>query len=229
MHNRRKFLVQTGMAATALLVAKPYKTIAGISGPVNGFGDANAVVFLHTGNTGCVHAEKHISAIQQQYANIVLLHSGNTIPAKQHQLNYDLAPGSDHNNSSNPGGYKIIYKGDFKIGVIHAGPAENNSISKINALSARLKKEQNCKLVVCLSPLGCRNKNGIDDISLAEQSAHIDIIIGSHEKNYWDQPLIAINQNQQEVVINYSASNAQDIGKIAIGFNRKGQKNNIAF
>ena len=229
MNNRRKFLVQTGMAATALLVAKPYKTLAGISGPVSGFGDANAVVFLHTGNTGYERAAKHVTAIQQQYANIVLLHSGNTIPDKQYQLKYDVSPDHHDKSSSNPGAYKIIYKGDFKIGVIHTGSTENNSINQINALAARLKKEQHCKLVVCLSPLGFRSKTGIDDVSLAEQSTHVDIIIGSHEKNYWNQPIIAINQNQQEVIIDNAANSPLDIGKIAIGFDRNGQKNKVAF
>jgi len=224
MNNRRKFLLQTGMAATALIAAKPYKTFAGITNPFTGSGSGNVVLLLHTGNTGYQQAASHINTIKQQHANTMLLHAGNKVDATTIPMHYDMTP-DQHAKTS----YKIIYKGNIKVGVIDAMQAGNDVISEVNHFSTFLKKEKNCDLVVCLSPLGYKNKNGVDDIKLAERSANLDVIISGHSKNFSEHPIIAHNEKKEEVIITYSSANALDLGKVEIFFDKDRRKKTLDF
>jgi hypothetical protein len=233
MNNRRKFLLQSGMAATAFLVSKPYKTFAGFCSPaISGAQDRN-LVLLHTCNAK-FNTEYAITAnqiIQHQTAhnNAALLHAGNSIPANLQYLKYDLSQDMHSNVPSKSAGYSIIYKGHIKIAVISSGSSTINSAEEINDLASQLKKEKNCNLVVFLSQLGYKNKNSIDDITLAEGSTHIDAIIGGHMDNFSRQPMIVRNKNKAEVIIHHAAGAAFSIGKIEIDFDERGQKRRIGF
>ena len=102
-------------------------------------------------------------------------------------------------------------------------------IEKVINLSAYLKKEKNCSVVVCLSQLGYRNKNTPDDITLAKKSTHIDIIIGGHANNFQVNPVIALNNSNCEVIIHAAAGDPTAVGKIEIDFDEKGQKKYVSF
>jgi 5'-nucleotidase len=135
--------------------------------------------------------------------------------------------------------YKIIYKGDIKIGIIGAGTDMSNvsntaastvtykdPIEEINMLATYLKKEKNCNLVVCLSHLGYKNKNAMDDITLAQNSVHVDVIISSNNDKV-QHTLVQRNKNNEEVIID-PTGDMTTLGKIAIGFDKKGKKNHIS-
>ena len=104
-----------------------------------------------------------------------------------------------------------------------------DNIQKVNKLYYWLKKEKKCAVVVCLSMLGYKNKNTPDDITLAEKSNHLDIIIGGHAENFKAQPYIVLNSNQEEVIIHAAAGNVNALGKIEIDFDWQGRKRNISF
>jgi 5'-nucleotidase len=133
--------------------------------------------------------------------------------------------------------YKIIYKGNIKIGIIGAGKDMNNvsstaattasyknPVEEVNMLATYLKEEKNCNLVVCLSHLG--NNNAIDDSTLAKNSVNVDVIVSSN-----DEPVqytrIHHNKNNEEVIINPTGDKTI-VGKITIGFDKKGKKNLIS-
>jgi 5'-nucleotidase len=93
MHNRRKFLIQSTLATTAMLVAKPFKTFAGISSSFQG-SSGNAITLLHTndlsnelsplagspyaGLGGFRQTAALISEVRRQSPDLLLLDAGNT-------------------------------------------------------------------------------------------------------------------------------------------------------
>ena len=231
MQNRRNFIAQSSMAATALLATKSFKTFARLGSPITSSHGGNSLLFIHTGNfnnsADFSRTAENIQALRSKNAHTILLHAG-TVPAELSHLNYAAPTPANKALVSNASAYKLIYESDLKIGVISCDPTENNSLNEINTLASYLKKVRKCNLVVCLSQLGYKNKHSIDDMKLASGSSHVDVILGGHTENFSTHPVVALNKNNEEVIINHSAGNSIPLGKILIGFN-KGQKNNIAF
>ena len=229
MNTRRKFLFSGSMAATALLTAKPFTSLANSISQVTGYriSNNNNLVLAHTGNAkaGAGKAQEQISKLKNSNANLLMLHAGDSTPATKHAYDASIHTGTAYSVAAND--YRIIYKGDIKTGVITASD-RYASTESINALATYLKKEKNCHLVVCLSQLGYRSANGINDIELAATSTHLDVIIGGHADNFCARPVIARNKNKEEVIINYAANNSLALRKIEVGFDNRGKKNQVA-
>lgn len=226
MNTRRKFLIQGGLATTALIAAKPLHTIAGVSSPMAGFGsNHNSVLFLHTADHQTHQLVNQIAELKRTAHNVVVLNAGNMESATD--LKYDASINKNNAVAATANNYRIIYKGNIKIGVITA-TAGNNVINNINSLSTHLKKDKNCHLVVCLSQLGYKQKHGIDDVTLAANTEHLDIIIGGDAKNNSKNAVVVLNKNRSEVIIDHAADRSPALGKIEIAFNDRGQKWNIA-
>jgi hypothetical protein len=233
MKSRRYFLVQGALATTAMLVVKPFTTIARAASSFTGFsGSYSKLVFLHTANlnaSGGYQVIQCIKDIKNNKANAILLESGQHIQDETCQLTYDVSINSGNGLSAITGDYKIVTKGNLRTGIISAKPGESDIFQKINSLSTFLKKEKKCTIVVCLSQLGYKNKNTPDDITLANKSTHLDIIIGGHADNFHTHPIIALNSNNGEVIIHSVAGDPAAFGKIEIDFNEQGQKINVSF
>lgn len=139
--------------------------------------------------------------------------------------------------------YRIVQKGNIKIGIIGAGinmrglvPGEVNDavqyrdpVRDLTAISTMLKQQYHCQLVVCLSHLGYKNEKAIDDLTLAAQSMDIDIIIGAHTHTFMAAPQIVLNKQQQEVIINHAGYGGIALGNISISFDDDGNKNGLQF
>lgn len=233
MHSRRKFIIQGSLATTAMLALKPFNAIAMAASPFTGLsGSYGKLVFLHTANLNpnCdSQVIQYIKDIKKSNANAILLKAGQNAEYETSQLAYDVSFNSDNALSVMTGDYKIINTGNIRTGIISAKPGDSDVIQKVNTLSAWLKKEKNCTVVVCLSRLGYKNRSTPDDITLAKQSTHLDIIIGGDAKNFQQHPMIALNSNNEEVVIHSAAGEPAVFGKIEIDFNEKGQKKHISF
>ena len=233
MNTRRKFLIQGGMATTAVLALKPFNSIASASSFFTGPGGSKSqLVFLHTANTDHSLDYKviqHIKKLKNNNANAILLKAGQNEQDETGQLTYDASVHGGNDHSAITGDYKIINKGNLRTGIISAKPGESGMIEKINSLSALLKKEKNCNIVVCLSSLGYKNKNAPDDLTLAEKSTHLDMIIGGHAKNFHKHPVIALNSKKEEVIIHSASGNPTAFGVINFEFDGQGQKKLIGF
>jgi hypothetical protein len=230
MHSRRKFITQGSMATAAMLALKPFETMARISSPFTGLGNSRAnLIFLHTAHNTTLdyQAIRHIKKVKSDNGNVILLKAGQNEQHETDQFAYDATV--DGNNDYSAVNYKIINKGKLTTGIIYAKPEESGIIEKINALSAFLKKEKNCNIVVCLSLLGYKNNNAPDDVTLAEKSTCLDMIIGGHAKNFHKHPVIALNSKKEEVVIHAASENSTTCGVINIDFDGKGQKKFIGF
>lgn len=231
--NRRYFLQQGTLATMAVLTLKPFTTIARVVSPFTmGSNSYNKLAFLHTANLNPQIDYKviqYINDIKNNNANTILLKTGQDTADETGSLTYDACLNRDNDFSALTGSYKIINKGNLRTGIINARPEEKDVIQKINTLSAYLKNEKNCTIVLCLSGLGYKNKNTPDDITLAKESTHLDIIISGHAENFHLHPAIALNSNNTEVIIHAAAGDTAAFGKIEIDFDTKGKKRHINF
>jgi len=213
------------MATSALLALKPFSAFANATSSFAWLSDnSGKLVFLHIANSNGRNNNKmiqDITGIKNNNSGAILIHAGNENQLDETgRLKYDVAEIN--------GEYKIITKGNLRTGIISAKPGENDIIQKVNQLSAYLKKEKNCTVVVCLSQLGYQNKNIPDDVMLAKESTHLDIIIGGHEKNFHKHPIIALNKSNSEVIIHSASGDPTGFGSIEFDFDKQGQKKNIS-
>ena len=233
MKNRRYFLIQGTLATTAMFALKPLTSIGRTISEITGFNGSNGkLAFLHTANLNGSSDKKvikYIQDIKSNNRNAILLNAGQGIQDETGSLIYDASISGSNDLSAITGEYKIIIKGNTRTGIISARPEESNIIQKIKTLSTWLKKEKNCTIVVCLSQLGYKNKNTPDDITLAKESTHLDIIVGGHAENFHMHPVVALNSDNAEVIIHSASGNSFDCGKIEIDFDRQGRKNQITF
>jgi hypothetical protein len=188
------------------------------------------LVFLHTANIS--HSFDYgviqkIKKLKNNNANAILLKAGQSVRDETGQLTYDVSVQGSNDHSAITGDYKIINKGNLRTGIISAKPGESDIIEKINTLSAFLKKEKSCHIVVCISSLGYKNKNAPDDLTLAGKSAHLDMIIGGHAKNFHKHPVIALNSKKEEVIIHSASGDPTGFGSIEFDFDGQRQKKNI--
>jgi hypothetical protein len=227
MTDRRKFLLQSSLAATAFVVAKPIHALAKFSSlPDEGRFNFSSITFLHT--TGAdPGVETQVNKITAKNTSVVLLHAGENGKPENQSISYDVS----HQllNESNEEGYKIIMKDNIRLAVIAVNADEYNTVNRINELAARLKKDKNCHFVVCISQLGYKHKNKTDDITLADNSENIDIIVGKYSNHSPKRPVTIYNKKRAEVIIHHTPDVKAALGKIKIGLDQFGGKFNISF
>jgi len=129
--------------------------------------------------------------------------------------------------------YKVINKNGVKIGVFGVGielkglvPDElygnikyNDPIEAANRISAELKTKHKCDLVICLSHLGYKYANDkVSDITLAQKTQNIDLIIGGHTHTFLPAPVKQKNLQGKEVLINQVGWAGINLGRIDYTF-----------
>ena len=97
--------------------------------------------------------------------------------------------------------FLILKKYGLKIGVMalnvdpqsliiennYRGLVYQNPVEKAKEMSAYLKKEEKCDLIVCLSHLGSDSTSvDVNDFSIAHETQFIDVIIGGHSHTMLD-------------------------------------------
>lgn len=112
--------------------------------------------------------------------------------------------------------YFIVRKGGMKIGLLGLGieleglvaPAMYGATKYLDPVmtgrrvSAYLKKERQCDLVICLSHLGYAYASSrISDVVLAGETEYIDLIIGGHTHTFLERPEVVRNRLGKEVLI----------------------------
>lgn len=205
---------------------------------------------LYDGLGGLRHLSSLVNRLRNNSANIILADAGNLLSpgtgneeqvlnlAKE--LRYDAVAASGTGEDSAKGlpvintgatsgdqlPYRIIQKGKIKVGIISVSA---RTFFAANKQAKQLKEQEQCHLVVCLSSLGYNKKSRLSDITLAEKSTDIDIILGSGSQSFMTTPHIAANKNKQEVSINHVGYGGIVLGKLDIHFNEQGQKQKVVF
>lgn len=131
--------------------------------------------------------------------------------------------------------YKIFNKNGIKVGVFGLGielaglvdkkmygeTVYHNPVEIAQDLTAILKKEKNCDLVICLSHLGYKyrdNSTKICDLKLAELTQDIDLIIGGHTHTFLDKPTIVKNKAGVDVLVNQVGCYGINLGRVDFYF-----------
>ncbi len=137
--------------------------------------------------------------------------------------------------------YKIFRRGDVRIGLFGLGVELKglvdpelyketkylNPIEIANDTALFLKQEKQCDVVICLSHLGyAYNTKKISDLSLASQSANIDLIIGGHTHTFLEKPTKVKNKVHKPVFINQVGWAGLHLGRIEIFVAKSTIKNN---
>ena len=138
--------------------------------------------------------------------------------------------------------YKIFKKGKLKIGVTGVGVELQGLVSDINygntkyldpvlsanTIAQKLKKEEGCDMVICLSHLGFRySDNKVSDEIFARESDHIDLIIGGHTHTFFDTPLIYKNKSGNDVLVNQVGWAGIVLGRLDFEFSKLKNKKMI--
>lgn len=125
--------------------------------------------------------------------------------------------------------YLVLKKGKLRIGVIGIDvqpkgliAADNYNGMKFldpeetaNNLAEKLRREEKCDLIICLSHLGYSA-----DVRLAESSRNIDLILGGHSHTYLQEPTEQRNRDHRPVMIYQTSGRGAYMGRMDITMER---------
>jgi 5'-nucleotidase len=131
--------------------------------------------------------------------------------------------------------YKVFHKNGIKVGVFGLGvelaglvdkkmykeTVYNNPVEIATDMVKKLKTEEKCDLIICLSHLGYAYKNDpskICDTKLATLTRDIDLIIGGHTHTFLDKPTILKNLDNKDVLVNQVGCYGINLGRIDFYF-----------
>ncbi len=137
--------------------------------------------------------------------------------------------------------YKIYTKSGIKIGVFGLGIELEGLVTKelyretkyldpidiAQDVAKKLKNEEKCDLIICLSHLGYKYDNlpnRICDYNLAKKTKDIDLIIGGHTHTFMNEPIILKNQISKDVLVNQVGCFGLFLGQIDFYFDQNNQK-----
>ncbi|MBW1296673.1 bifunctional metallophosphatase/5'-nucleotidase [Aquimarina litoralis] len=137
--------------------------------------------------------------------------------------------------------YEILIKDGIKIGIFGLGIALEGLVMKelyketkyldpieiAQDITAKLRNEEKCDLVICLSHLGYDYKkepNKVGDIGLAGATEDIDLIIGGHTHTFLKEPTIVKNRKDKDVLVNQVGCFGLYLGRIDFYFDHQKEK-----
>ncbi|WP_084062199.1 bifunctional metallophosphatase/5'-nucleotidase [Cellulophaga tyrosinoxydans] len=162
------------------------------------------------------------------------------LPHAKFQLisaNYDFS-NTVMNGFTKP--YEIYTVDDIKIGVYGLGIELDGLVTKklfketvyLNPFEIaqdterKLKEEEKCDIIICLSHLGYQyDSSKPDDLKLAANTKYTNLIIGGHTHTFLDKPTIAKNSANIDVLVNQVGCYGVNLGRIDFYFD---SKNNIS-
>ncbi|MEZ4808781.1 MAG: metallophosphatase [Allomuricauda sp.] len=130
--------------------------------------------------------------------------------------------------------YKIYTVDGIKIGVYGLGIKLDGLVTKrlyketqyldpfemALDMERKLKEEEHCDLIICLSHLGYdyENPERPSDVQLAQNTYHTQLIIGGHTHTFLDRPDVRINKNGDSVLVNQVGCFGINLGRIDFYF-----------
>ncbi len=132
--------------------------------------------------------------------------------------------------------FKIYQVDGVKIGVYGLGIALDGLVTKrlyketlylnpfeiASDMERKLKEEEQCDLVICLSHLGYdyENPERPSDTQLAQRTHYTNLIIGGHTHTFLDKPDIRTNKNGDSVLVNQVGAFGINLGRIDFYFDQ---------
>ena len=95
-----------------------------------------------------------------------------------------------------------------------------NPFEIANDCEQKLKIEEQCDIVICLSHLGYEyeSENKPNDLQLAAKTKHTDLIIGGHTHTFLEKPSIVTNSTGKQVLVNQVGCFGLNLGRIDFYF-----------
>lgn len=136
--------------------------------------------------------------------------------------------------------YQVFVKDGIRIGVFGLGIKLEGLVGKelyketqyldpveiAKDTVKKLKEEENCHLVICLSHLGYKYGNDkISDLKLAGLTKDIDLIIGGHTHTFLPKPTVAQNSEGKNLLINQVGWAGVNLGRIDFFLSDSGEVN----
>jgi 5'-nucleotidase len=140
--------------------------------------------------------------------------------------------------------YKVFDKNGIKVGVFGIGieleglvnassygnVKYNDPIKTANAMAEKLKKEEGCQFVICLSHLGFKYENNkVSDEVLCASTKNIDLILGGHTHTFFEKPLAYKNLEGKEVLLNQVGWAGLMLGRLDFHFKKMTEKKYLKF
>jgi len=125
--------------------------------------------------------------------------------------------------------YIIIERAGVRVGVLGVCPQPEGLVTRKNfegmrytrpAQAAqpvidRLRNEEHCDVVVCLSHLGWGETPDMD-IDFIQKITGIDVLLGGHSHSYFTKPQYLHDRKGHEVIVDHQGKNARFIGTIEV-------------
>ncbi len=125
--------------------------------------------------------------------------------------------------------YIIIERAGVRVGVLGVAPQLEGLVAKqsygntrytppIQAAQPvvdRLRGEEHCDLVICLSHLGWGDEPDHDK-GFIRATTGIDVVLGGHSHTYFEHPAYILNREGHEVTVNHMGKNARWIGTLEL-------------
>lgn len=140
--------------------------------------------------------------------------------------------------------YKVFDKNGVKVGVFGIGIEleglvsessygnikYNDPIKTANAMAEKLKKEEGCQFIICLSHLGFKYENNkVSDEVLCVSTKNIDLILGGHTHTFFEKPLAYKNLEGKEVLLNQVGWAGLMLGRLDFHFKKMTEKKYLKF
>ena len=135
--------------------------------------------------------------------------------------------------------YQIFVRSGIRVGVFGLGielaglvpaalygkTAYQDPLERGHAVARRLRHDEKCDLVVCLSHLGYHYENDtVDDVKLAASSRDIDVILGGHTHTFLTKPTVISNEAGDPVIINQVGFGGLRLGRLDVTFPGSGRR-----
>lgn len=130
--------------------------------------------------------------------------------------------------------YITTERNGIKIGIFGLSPKLEGLVLKENYQGVEYRspieaaqecvdtlRKEGCTVVICLSHLGWNIPGTINDRQLASETSGIDIILGGHSHDLFEEPIRLKNKEGKEVVVQQAGKYGRNIGKITIELGEK--------
>ena len=97
----------------------------------------------------------------------------------------------------------------------------NDRIAVAQNIADRLRTKEGCDVVVCLSHLGFRIKNGVCDEKLAAETKGIDVILGGHSHTFMEKPAVYLNADGKSVPVLHTGKSGIYVGEMVLTLTEK--------
>lgn len=129
--------------------------------------------------------------------------------------------------------YVVIKRKGVKIGIFGLSPKLEglvmastcagvkylNPIKTANDIADKLKNEEKCDVVICLSHLGW-DEAGLNDMEMMAKTRNIDLVLGGHSHSYFQKLNYVRNLDGKEIPNDQNGKHGIFVGKITLNLEK---------